>query len=418
MLDASSDYSPGSAVQHIHLDALGGVAGDMFAAALMSAFPEHAGAAISAAEDVSGVHCRLVEHRDSILHGARFEVETESNSHRHSHPHHGHSHNAWRDISRRLSDPDLAEAVQHHAKAIFGLLADAESRMHGVRPEDVTFHEVGNADSLADIVAAASIIPAVGPARWTVGALPLGGGRVNTEHGPMPVPAPATALLLEGFDVIDDGIPGERVTPTGAAILRHLCTGTRTGLRARVGRTGIGFGTKILPGLSNVLRVLAFTAAEPAREAMPAHRDLVVIAFEVDDQSGEDLAAGLDRVRALPGVHDVTQAPVFGKKSRLAVHVQVLVRPDAVDDAVEACFRETTTIGLRTHMVQGRALKREMLNVEVDGRPIRVKRVERPGGATSKAEADDALAGTSHAARAQLRREAERRAEKAGAEHG
>ena len=401
-------------MQHIHLDPMGGVAGDMFVAALLYAFPEHEPAAVAAAEAISGAHCHLQRHNDAVLQGARFEVHT--HHHHHDAHDHGHGHTAWREIRDRLSSPDLAADVQRHAAGIFALLAEAEGRVHGVPADDVTFHEVGNADSLADIVAAAAIVAAIGPARWSVGALPLGSGRVRTDHGPMPVPAPATTLLLEGFEVLDDGIAGERVTPTGAAIVRYLCTAPRAGLRARIGRTGIGFGTRTLPGLSNVLRVLAFTEAE--RDAAPAHRDLAVIGFEVDDQSGEDLACGLDRIRALPGVHDVIQAPVFGKKSRIAVHVQVLVRPDAMDDAIEACFRETTTIGLRTHMVQGRALKREMREVDVDGRMVRVKRVERPGGATGKAEADDALAGDSHAARAQLRREAERRADYVGADHG
>jgi hypothetical protein len=381
----------------------------MFVAALLHAFPEHEHAAVQAATMISGAGCRLVGHRDHVLAGARFLVQ----EHHHGHAH-DHSHTSWRDIRARLSGSSLPQDVQRHAIAIFGVLAEAEGRVHGVAAEEATFHEVGSADSLADIVAASVIIAAMGDARWSVSALPLGGGRVKTQHGLMPVPAPATTLLLEGFDVIDDGIAGERVTPTGAAILRHLCHGSRAGLHARVGRTGVGFGTKTLPGISNVLRVLAFDSAASEAQRAPAHRELAVIGFEVDDQSGEDLACGLDRVRMLPGVHDVIQAPVFGKKSRIAVHVQVLVRPDVLEDAIEACFRETTTIGLRTHLVQGRALQREMLELEVDGRPVRVKRVERPGGATAKAEADDASDRGSHAARTRLRREAERRA---GLEH-
>lgn len=400
--------------QHLHLDALGGAAGDMFVAALLHAFPEHEHATAQAATMMSGAGCRLVGHRDHVITGARFQVEKHGRGHDHEHSG-DHSHTSWRDIRTRLSNSPLTEDVQRHAIAIFGLLAEAEGRVHGVPVEEVTFHEVGNADSLGDIVAASMIIAAMGDARWSVGALPIGGGRVKTQHGLMPVPAPATTLLLEGFDVIDDGVAGERVTPTGAAILKHLCHGSRAGLRARVGRTGFGFGTKTFPGISNVLRVLAFTLTASERPAAPAHRELAVIEFEVDDQSGEDLACGLDRIRGTAGVHDVIQAPVFAKKSRIAVHVQVLVRPDALEDAIEACFRETTTIGLRTHLVEGRTLQRQMLEVEVDGQPVRVKRVERPGGATAKAEADDARDGGSHTARARLRREAERRA--AGVEH-
>ncbi len=408
---AAPGESRGAPVQHLHLDALGGVAGDMFVAALLHAFPEHEHAAMQAATMVSGAGCRLVGHRDDVITGARFEVVEPGHGRQHDHAH-DHPHTSWRDLRDRLSGSNLTEDVRRHAIAIFGLLAQAEGRVHGVPAEEVTFHEVGSADLLADIVAASVIIAAMGDAHWSVGGLPIGGGRVKTQHGLMPVPAPATTLLLEGFDVIDDGIVGERVTPTGAAIVRHLCHGTRVGLRARVGRTGFGFGTKIFPGISNVLRVVAFTSE--ARVA-PAHRELAVIEFEVDDQSGEDLACGLDRVRGLAGVHDVIQAPVFGKKSRIALHIRVLARPDVLEDAIEACFRETTTIGLRTHLVEGRALQREMLEVQVDGRPVRVKRVERPGGTTAKAEADDARDGRSHAVRARLRREAERRV--AGVEH-
>jgi len=378
----------------------------MFAAALLDAFPEHAGAVTAAAEAVAGVSCRLVAHRDGVLTGARFVVgEPAPADHAH-----GHAHTTWRAIRARLDAAPLTAGVRRHATGIFAELAAAEARVHGVAAEAVTFHEVGAADSIADIVAAAWLIDAMQGAAWSVGELPLGGGRVRTAHGPMPVPAPATALLLEGYTTFDDGVPGERVTPTGAAILRHLRCVPRTGLSGRIARSGAGFGTRTLPGMSNVLRVLAFEAPAPERPGTGAHRELAVIGFEVDDQSAEDLAAGLDRLRAIPGVHDVLQMPAFGKKGRMAAHVQLLARPDALEAAVEACFRETTTIGLRTHCVQGRALHREIRKVAVDGATLRVKLVDRPGGRTGKAEAEDALAAIGHAARARLRRRAERMA--------
>ncbi len=223
--------------------------------------------------------------------------------------------------------------------------------MHGVPADAVAFHEVGAIDSIADIVAAAAIIAAIGPARWTIASVPIGGGTIRTAHGIMPVPAPATALLLEGFALHDDGVSGERVTPTGAAILRYLRCDTADAAGGTLRRSGYGFGTRRLPGISNCLRALVFDTHEA--KAVAGHRELAVISFEVDDQSGEDLATGLDRVRAAPGVHDVVQMPAFGKKSRLAVHVQVLTRPDTLDDVVRLCFQETTTIGLRTHLVQG-----------------------------------------------------------------
>jgi uncharacterized protein (DUF111 family) len=271
-------------------------------------------------------------------------------------------------------------------------------------------------DSLADIVAAASLIAAHadadGDASWSCAPLPLGGGRVNTAHGPLPVPAPAVALLLEGFVVIDDGIGGERVTPTGAAILRHLHAHAPppAGARTLLG-TGLGFGTRSLPGLANVLRVLVAQRRPVAPSDAPAYRELAVVSFEVDDQSPEDLAAGLERVRALRGVHDALQMPAFGKKGRMAAHIQVLAAPEALAAVVDACFRQTTTIGLRTQIVQGRTLPRHAAEVAVQGRAVRVKRVARPGGATGKAEADDLRDVAGQAERARLRQQAERMAE-------
>ena len=125
-------------------------------------------------------------------------------------------------IRARLAGAALPDAVRTRAVAILDLLIDAEARVHGRPPEHVHFHELAGWDSVADIAGAAWLIEAVGPAGWSVGPLPAGSGRVETAHGPLPVPPPAVTLLLEGYPMIDDGRPGERVTPTGAAILRHL----------------------------------------------------------------------------------------------------------------------------------------------------------------------------------------------------
>lgn len=307
--------------------------------------------------------------------------------------------------------------MEHEALAIFTGLAEAEARVHGVAPDDVAFHEVGAVDSIVDIVAAAQLIALVDARRWTAAPLPLGSGRVRTAHGILPVPAPATALLLRGLDTIDDGVPGERVTPTGAAVARHLLLGgaTSTPGPRRLSAGGTGFGTRTLPGLSNCLRVLAFEPATGQAVAAPAsafsHRELGVIAFEVDDLSAEDLSNGLDHIRAMPGIHDVVQSVAFGKKGRVATHVQVLVAPDRLDDAIALCFAETSTIGLRFHVVQGAALPRGFDAVAVDGRELRTKHVTRPDGSrTAKAEAADVAATPGHAARLRLRREAEARA--------
>lgn len=430
----------------------------MFVASLLDAFPEH-WPAVEAAVATLGLGAdaaiRLVAHRDAAgLTGRRFLVAGEAQGHGHQHGgdphghhdhhhdnhhdhghhhdhdhhHHGpdrsrhdaapvHRHRAWSSIRALIEDSRLDDGVKREAIAIFAGLAEAEGQVHGVPPGDVAFHEVGAVDSIVDIVAAAQLIVLIGATRWTASPLPLGSGRVRTAHGILPVPAPATALLLRGLPTIDDGIPGERVTPTGAAVARHLLADRPASppVPRRLERSGTGFGTRELAGLSNCLRVLAFAplATRPAEGPASAfaHRELGVITFEVDDLSAEDLSNGLAHIRALPGIHDVVQGVVFGKKGRVATQVQVLVAPDRLDDAIRSCFAETSTIGLRFHTVQGAALPRGFDTVAVEGRDLRTKHVTRPDGSrTAKAEASDVAAAPGHAARLRLRREAEAQA--------
>ena len=419
----------------LQIDALGGMAGDMFTAAVLDAFPEHEAGTLASVAAVAGserVRCRLLPHHDGVLQGRRFSVELPAmgNDQRHEHGHHEHDHHdhhehsqhvqshsphqSWVGICALIERAPLDPAVRDGALAIFEHLARAEARVHGIEVADVAFHEVGAWDSIADIVAAAHLAAVLSPATWTVGPLPLGSGRVNTAHGWLPIPAPATALLLQGFATMDDGVGGERVTPTGAAILRHLCGDNLPShdLR-RLHRTGIGFGTRTLPGIPNCVRLLAFVQMADVQMPLiempmaPGHRELGIIEFEVDDQSAEELAMGLDRLRTHPDIFDVVQMPVFGKKGRMMTHVRALVRADALDEAIGACFRETTTIGLRHHRVSGAALARRSDTVEVGGQMVRVKSVDRPGGRTAKAESDDLLGQDGHAARVALRRKAE-----------
>lgn len=418
---------------HIHFDPVGGMAGDMAIAALLDAFPHlEAGmlGAIRAAGLPADWRTALVSHRDHTLTGRRFLVEegtppvephvhgpgcghdhTHDHGHGHEHAHdHGHEHQhrhqghtPFREIRQRLMTSALDKAVARRAVAIFALLADAEAKVHGHEDlDDVSFHELGEWDSIADIVGAAYLIETIGAASWSVAPLPLGSGRVQSAHGLLPVPAPATALLLRGFATFADALKGERVTPTGAAILKHLdcAPGVGTAPRRLTG-TGIGFGAKVFPGISNVVRVLAFE--DVAVDAPWQWEAIVTIAFEVDDQTPEDLAAGLDRLRAVPGVRDVVQSPVLGKKNRLATRVQLVVATAARDAAIAACFTETTTIGLRVAEERRAVLTRRE---DMIGR-LRVKRVRRPGGSiTAKADIDDAGAGGADA-RARARRASE-----------
>jgi uncharacterized protein (TIGR00299 family) protein len=389
--------------RHLHLDPLGGLAGDMFLAALLDAHPEHAEetfAAMRAAGLPDSWQTRLVRHDDGVLSGRRVVIEGPSDG-----PEAAPGH--FREIRTNLSATPLRAAVRDRAIAIFAKLAAAEAAVHGVPVEEVHFHELADWDSVADIVGAAWLIEALAPVSWSVAPLPVGSGRIMTRHGPLPVPAPAAARLLHGFAMHDDGIAGERVTPTGAAILRQLRPEPRLPPGPwRLLTTGSGFGTRRLSGISNVLRVVAYQQDGGWRQ----DEQVAVIAFEVDDQSPEELARGLEALRAVGGVLDVTQLSAFGKKSRIATQVQVLARPERLDAVIERCFVETTTIGLRWRIEARAVLAREVVTVTAPDGEVAVKVVTRPGGeATAKAELDQ-VAGEGHAARSRRRRAAEARA--------
>src|SRR5580700_5351397 len=426
----------------VHLDPLGGLSGDMFVAALLDAFPEHwphVQSTIASLNLGAGAECDLASRRDHSFAGRRFlvgadrtalnlsESQQPPDRHRessHSHEasrHHEHvhshenrrGHKAWSDIRAELDRSGLDADVKKHALALFNLLAEAEAKVHGVEVDSVTFHEVGAVDSIVDIVGAARLISLIRADRWTSAPLPIGSGRVDTAHGVLPVPAPAAALLMRGLPVIDDGVPGERVTPTGAALAAYLIDGGAPlrGRICRLSRIGVGFGARTLAGVSNCLRVLAFDeATSGARETAAGpigRRQLAVITFEVDDQCQEDLAAGLDHIRALRGVLDVTQNSVVSKKGRMAAHVQVLVSPIELENVIVGCFEETTTIGLRYQLTEGAVLSRRLEMVEMEGEKLQVKVVDRPGGVRSgKAEAADVARHRGYIARARLRREA------------
>jgi uncharacterized protein (TIGR00299 family) protein len=441
---------------HLHFDPVGGAAGDMFIAALLHAFPEHRDglfAAIRAAGVPRAIGLRLFEHTDAAMTGMRFDVvetpepvaagaapryrpvgasSSQSATALHTHQphahgvvhHHGHgdtqhvhgdghdhthAQRRWADIRTQLLGSSLAPAVLKHALGIFALIAEVEAKIHGVSSDEVEFHEVGAWDSIADVVGAAFLIDAVSAQSYSCAPLPMGSGRVSTAHGLLPVPAPATAALLTGLATFDDGREGERITPTGAAILRYLNPSVSPGSSARrLARSGTGFGTKRFAGISNILRVLVFEELDNAAQS----EQVAQIEFEVDDQTPEDLAAGLERLRAVHGVLDVTQMPVFGKKGRIAARVQVLAQPHALADAVRACFSETTTIGLRHQLMQRTTLARHHVNTRVGEREVAVKIVDRPGcvaGATAltgKPEMDALADAGNHVERQRLHQSA------------
>jgi uncharacterized protein (TIGR00299 family) protein len=380
----------------IRLDAVGGVAGDMFVAAMLDALPDLRDRVLADAAAVlpKGAGQPVLEPGTSAgLHCLRFGL-SEPPRHDHAHP-----HAAFRDMVARIEAAPLAQGTAAHATAILRLLAEVEAAIHHVPVDQVHFHEIGDWDSLMDVTAAGSVAAALDGAQWTVSALPRGDGLVRTRHGLLPVPAPATARLLEGFRWRDDGIGGERVTPTGAAILRHLVTAPDARVSGRLRATGTGAGTRELPNQPNILRATVF--AEVLAE--PGDEDIIVLCFDIDDMTAEELGVAADRLRDVHGARDLVLVPAIGKKGRPVHTFRLLVEPGAQDAVVAACFTETSTIGLRWHTEQRMVLPRK---ASVAG-PLRVKTVTRPLGPSRKAESDDlsAIAGL------EARRAAKRAAE-------
>ena len=386
--------------RHIHLDLVGGLSGDMFISAMLDAFPEFRdglGRVLEQAGFPGLVSLHTEPFNDGLLTGTRFTVRAGKEQ--------GHHHRHYPEIRDRLTNSDLPEPTRRGALTMFHELAVVEAAIHGKEVEAVVFHEVGAWDSVVDIVLASHLAVSM-EASWSVSPVPAGSGFVETAHGRLPVPAPATARLLEGFELVDDGIEGERVTPTGAVILRWLDPSRRRPAGLVLRGSGYGFGTRRFPGISNTARVLVF---EQATQDVPWLEDTVMrLSFELDDQTQEEIADAVTRLRGLEGTLDVSGQVMSGKKGRQATAIVLLVAAEQADRITAACFEFTTTLGVRREWVQRAVLPRHEVVVCVGQKPYRVKVAQRPSGYTAKVAMDDLAAnGLSLREQHDIRREAE-----------
>ncbi len=271
----------------------------------------------------------------------------------------GHHHPPHRDlpaILRIIDASDLAAAIKETAARIFTRLAEAEGRVHGMPPERVQFHDVGAVDAIVDITGSCIAIHRLSVDAVHCSPLPIGGGMVRGPHGLIPVPAPGTAELLKGFAVVDTGVKRELVTPTGAAILTTLAAAAGPMPAMTLTSVGYGAGTMELE-TPNVLRVfVGETADEAGRET------ILQVETTVDDMSPQLYEPLMERLFEA-GALDVYLTPVLMKKSRPGVVVTALCEPGAVRALTDACFAESTTIGVRWTTYQRQRLPREMITL-------------------------------------------------------
>ena len=278
--------------------------------------------------------------------------------------------------------------VRERAVAAFRLLGEAEGRVHGVAPEEVHLHEVGAVDAVLDIVGAIEGFEQLDVDQIYHWPVAVGHGWVDAAHGKLPVPAPATALLLEGLEVASGGpVEGEATTPTGATLLRVLSAG-RPPAAWRVLRSGWGAGQRDPKHYPNALRIiLAEQAAEAGRVAL--------LATDVDDMSPEYVEP-LRQALVAAGALDVQTWPVQMKKGRQGFRVEVVASEEKAEQVTAALFRHSTTAGIRRWVAERATLPRRQVTVQLSPDvAVRVKVLEQPGGVRVKPEYDDVLAAAS-----------------------
>lgn len=386
----------------IYLDCSMGAAGDMLMAALLELLPEKdtflqkmqslglPGLEISAVPSVkcgiTGTHMRVLIHGEEEGH-PEHAVEAHAHSHAdapeaaHAHVHvHPHHHTDLNELTHRISHLNVSEAVRSDILAVYQSIADAESRVHGVPVEQIHFHEVGSLDALADITGVCLLMELLAPEQVLASPVHVGSGQVRCAHGILPVPAPATALLLEGIPIYGGSIRGELCTPTGAALLRRFVTRFGPLPPMRVEKTGYGMGTKDFEAANCVRAMLGQT------EESAGH--ILELACNLDDMTPEAVGFAMEQLFAA-GALDVYTTPIGMKKNRPGVLLTCMCREDDREAMLRTIFRHTSTLGVRVSVCDRYTLSRRQYAVQTPDGEIRVKESSGWGVLRHKAEFED-----------------------------
>ncbi len=355
-----------------YFDAFSGIAGDMTVAALIDAGADQQSLLQGLDSLATGARFRIERVKMQGIMSTRFTVEhDDQKKHRHL-PH----------IVKMIEAAELPERAKRNAIRVFEVLGEAEATVHGTSIEKVHFHEVGAVDSICDIVGACLGLELLGIEAVYCSPINTGSGTVEADHGVMPVPAPATALLLKGKPVYAKGPETELTTPTGAALMAALSQGFGPMPAMTISSTGFGAGTKEFPGQANVLRLIVGESTR-ATETLAVS----VIEANIDDSTPEILGYAMDRLFAA-GALDVTLQPVYMKKQRPGALVQVIAKPEDRDTLCRILMSETSTIGVRFTQAERIVAERRSVEVETGYGCVRIKIT----GDTAAPEFDDCRA--------------------------
>ena len=359
-----------------YFDCFNGAAGDMLLAALLDAGAPHAEVrrAVGALR-LESVSLVVGETSRRGLRAARVEVRAREEL----------TNRSLSDIERLLDGSELDDRVRELSRATFRELAEAESRVHAVSIDEVHFHEVGALDAIVDVVGTCAAVAALGVERVAAGPVALGTGTTSTDHGSIPLPAPAvTELLAARGALVVDGGEGETLTPTGAALLSTLVDEFGGIPSMRLSAIGYGAGARDTE-VPNVVRVLIGEATDTSRTAL-------IVEANIDDTTPELVAYAAERLIE-SGASDVWTTPITMKKGRSAVTLSALIDSGQREQILDVLFEETSTLGVRTRPVEKEELDRAVVTVQVHGRPVRVKLGLRRGEVVNLApEHDDARA--------------------------
>ena len=345
-----------------YLDCFSGISGDMFVGALLNAGLsfERLQAQLGTL-NLPGYGLKAETTLRNHISGTHFVVETDS---------HDHVSRHLSDIRKIIHESGLSSPVKSKGIAIFERIARVEGQIHNIAPDKVHFHEVGAVDSIIDIMAAVTGLEDMGISTLYASHIPLGSGFIKTEHGVIPVPAPATIELLKGIPIYDSGVKNEIVTPTGAALLKCLCTSFGPMPPMEIDCIGYGAGTRELPDRPNMLRILV-------GEETPSNTSdekVVILETNLDDASPEWMGYLMERLLGA-GALDVAFIPIQMKKNRPGVQIQVIGHEEKQQVLTDILFRESTTLGIRIQHATREVLKRSEIEVDSPWGKLSAKKV-------------------------------------------